>query len=151
MKRSTRILTLAAAFFVGLILYAGVMFAMAMVRDGMVSVRIQDHNDGVTFEFPLPGVVVEAGAALAPLVIPDEELREMRAEIGQWGELVLAMAEELEEMPDDALVDVHDGGEHVRVIKDGGDLRVIVDSDDVDVDVTVPARAMRRSLEHILG
>jgi hypothetical protein len=127
------------------------MFAMAIVRDGMVSVRIQDHDEGMTLSFPLPGVVVEAGAAVAPMVIPDEDLIEMRAEIGQWGDLVLAMAEELEELPDVTLVDVHDGDEHVRVVKDGGDLRVMVESDDVDVAVTIPARAMRRSLEHILG
>ena len=151
MKRSTRVLTLAAVIFVGIILYSSLMFAMAVVRDGMVSVRIEDHNEGLTLKFPLPGVVVEAGAAAAPFFIPDEELAEMRVEFGEWGDLVMALAEELEDMPDATLVDVHDGSEHVRVIKDGGDLRILVDADDVDVDITVPARAIRRSLNHILG
>jgi len=57
------------------------------------------------------------------------------------------LAEEIERCPQGVLVDVYIGDEHIRVVKGWRSFEVTVDSDDVDVKVSVPARLASRMLD----
>jgi hypothetical protein len=152
MRRVTRIGILSAVFVVGVIGYSSLLFAAALARDGLVTVRIEERHEDVTIHLPLPGVVLEAGAAMAPWVMGRDDMAEVRQQIGAWGPLVLAVMTGLEEMPDATLVEVVDGGDHVRITKRGGEIQVLVDdTDDTHVEVTVPARALRHCVEQLIG
>ena len=152
MRRSTRIMILSAVFVVGVIFYSTLLFAAALARDGVVTVRIEDPNESFSINLPLPGVIIEAGAAAAPWAMGRHEMDEMREQIGVWGPLVIAAVEGLEELPDVTLVEVVDGDDHVRISKVDGEIQILVDeSDGSHIEITVPVRALRRSVTHVIG
>lgn len=113
---------------------------------GVATVRVQDHNEGVNLYVPVPMALVDAAVTTSSFVVPDEEWLDMHVELGEWGPMFEAMLEELDELPDCTLVEVEDGETHVRITKQGGSLRVLVDDEDVHVKVSVPMRSARRTL-----
>jgi len=151
MRRSTRIATLCAVFVLGVIGYSSVLFAMALARDGMVTVRLEDRGEATRIQLPLPGVMVEAGAAAAPWAMGRDEMEDVRGHLEPWAPFLQALMEGVDEMPDGNVVEVYDDGDHVRISKLEGTIQILVDSDDTRVEVVVPTRTLSRSLEHLLG
>lgn len=122
--------------------------ATAVATTGTVTVSVHERGpDGVRLYIPVPALLLDAAVALAPLVIPAEELADVRREIAPYRDALEAFAKELEDMPPGVLVDVRDHGEHVRVTKTWRSFQVDVDSPDTDVHVTVPARMVSRVLD----
>ena len=118
-----------------------------------VSVR-EGGGSRAEVDLRLPAALVVAGIALAG----DDVRDRVRAEIGSeidlaaWGPAAAEIARQIETLPDATLVEVDDGGDHVRIAKEGDDLRVRVRSaNGDDVDVTVPAGVAADLLGHLAG
>ena len=118
---------------------------------GVATVRVQDRNEGVNLYVPVPMALVDAAVTTGSWVVPEEEWLDMEVEIGEWGPMVNAILEELDELPDCTLVEVEDGSTHVRVAKEGGTLKVLVDDDEVHVKIAVPMRSARRTLSKFVS
>ena len=118
---------------------------------GTVTVKVRENTpDGVDLFIPVPALLFDVVVFLAPLMMPDEALAEIREEIEPWQPALEAVAEELENCPSGVLVEVETGDEHVRVYKEWRSFHVDVESPEADVQVAVPARLMSRALD-ILG
>jgi hypothetical protein len=48
-------------------------------------------------------------------------------------------------------VDIVDGSDHVRVVKEGGSLLVEVHDSDVDLRVSIPTRSIRRTVGRLVS
>ncbi len=115
---------------------------------GTVTVQVHERGpDGVRLYIPVPALLIDAAVALAPLVIPADELAEARREIAPYRDGLEALAAELEGMPSGVLADVRSGGERVRITKTWRSFEIDVESDDADVHVAVPARLLSRALD----
>jgi hypothetical protein len=100
----------------------------------------------------LPAALVGVGVALAGDDVRDRLHAEIGSEIdlAAWGPAAAEIAHQLETLPDATLVEVRDGGDHVRIAKRGDDLRIRVRSaNGDDVDVTVPASVASDLLGHL--
>jgi hypothetical protein len=119
----------------------------AVQRVELVRIAVTEHggDDPVSFDVVVPGVLVAAGLALAPRVMPEDARSEVRDQLGEWGPLAAALADDLARRPDFTLVEVDDDGEHVEVLKRGRHLVVRVRSADADVDVQVPLSLATRA------
>lgn len=143
MRRGTKIFTILAATLAVMFLSSGLLLAGSIAINGMVTVRVNETQaDGTDVYVPVPAGLIYAGLAVMPLLAEDE-LAEMRAELGEWGPFLVAAAEAFEDCPDAVLVDVQDGDETVRIVKRGRSLDVLVDGRDGKVHVTVPAAMFR--------
>ncbi len=116
---------------------------------GVATVRVQDQNEGLNLYIPVPMALVDAAVTTSTLVIPEEELLDLHVELGDWGPMVHALLDELDRLPDCTLVEVVDGRTHVRVSKERGALKVLVDDEEVHVKVSVPMRSARRTLAKV--
>ncbi len=122
--------------------------AATVAATGTVTVRVHERGpDGVRLTIPLPALLFDAALGLAPLVIPEDELAEMRRQIAPYREGLEALAAELEKMPAGVLADIHSDGEHVRITKTWRSFEIDVESDDADVHVAMPARFLSRVLD----
>jgi hypothetical protein len=136
MRRGTRVLTALAGSLAVLVLGGGLLLAAT----GVASVRVQEKQpDGARIFVPIPAVVLYAGAALLPQMMPASERARVRAELGPRRQAIVAILEELERCPDGVLVDSQERGESVRIVKEGRSLTVRVRSAGSDVDVSLPA------------
>ena len=120
----------------------------AIAATGTVTVQVHERGpDGVRLYIPVPALLADVAVALAPLVIPADELAEMRREIAPYREGLEALAAELEDMPSGVLADITSGGEHVRVTKTWRSFEIDVESDDAEIHIAVPARLLSRALD----
>lgn len=118
---------------------------------GTVTVKVREKSpDGVDLFIPVPALLFDVVVFLAPLMMPDEALSEIREEIEPWQPALEAVAEEMENCPSGVLVEVHSGKEHVRVYKEWRSFHVDVDNPEADVQVAIPARLLSRALD-VLG
>ena len=124
-------------------------FGATVAATGTVTVRVAEHGpDGVNLWIPVPALLVDVAVMAVPLVMPDDALADARRELAPYRHQIRALAEALEEVPSGSvLVDVRDGNEHVRITKDWRNFEVTVESPDTDVQVSVPARLLSRSLD----
>ena len=147
--RGLIIFGLACALMVG---SAGVALAASVVSDGMIQIRVTEHTpDGVDLYIPVPAAVVNWALSLAPMVIPAEELAEIRREMAPFRDALGEVADEIENMPSTVLVKVETDHERVEVVKDGGSFDITVDSSDADVEVSVPAHLISRVVDLMAG
>lgn len=122
--------------------------ATAVAVTGTVTVSVQEKGpDGTRIYVPVPALLLDAAIALAPMIIPEEELAEARREIAPYRDGLEALASELENMPAGVLVEVEGPDEHVLITKTWRSFEISVESDDADVRVTVPARLVSRVLD----
>ncbi len=125
-------------------------FATAVAATGTVTVSVHERgDDGVRLYIPVPALLIDLAVFAAPLVMPDDALAEVRAEIEPFRDSLEAIAEELESCPPGLLVEVETPDEHVRVTKGWRSFEIEVDSEDADVRVAVPARLLSRMLDVI--
>jgi hypothetical protein len=122
--------------------------ATAVAVTGTVTVSVHEKGpDGTRIYVPVPALLLDAAVALAPMVIPDEDLAEARREIAPYRDSLAALAAELEDMPAGVLVEVESRDEHVLITKTWRSFEISVESADTDVQVSVPARLLSRVLD----
>ncbi len=144
-----KILTFVAAGFAVLILSWVVLIGAVYAWGGVMTVQVQDRDEGVNLYLPLPIAVVDAALITGGLMLPDERLLELDVDLGQWEPMLRSLVEALDDCPDVTLVEVQDGSEHVKVYKEHGVLKVEVDQDDVRIRVAVPTRAVERNAKRL--
>ncbi len=135
---------------IALILLMSPIFALAtaVAVTGTVTVEVHERGpDGTRIYVPVPALLLDAAVALAPMVIPEEELAEARREIAPYRDGLEALAKELEDMPAGVLVEVETDEEHVLITKSWRSFEISVESHDADVHVTVPSRLVSRVLD----
>jgi hypothetical protein len=141
-----RFFIIASAAFAVLILSWVALIGAVYAWGGVATVRVQDREEGVNLFVPVPMALVDAAVTTSSFVIPQEEWLNLDIEFGEWGPMIHAMLDELDNLPDCTLVEVEDGLTSVRVFKEGGSLKVLVDDEEVHVKVSVPVRSARRTL-----
>lgn len=108
---------------------------------GVMTVRV-DNPNGPDLSIPVPMAVVDAALATGELVLDD-----IHMEFGEWGPMLREILEVIDDCPDVTFVEVEDHGDHVRVAKEGGYLRVEVTEHGrhgVNVQVSLPTRSIAR-------
>lgn len=136
------LLVLGSAFglcILGWVLLVGAVYAWG----GVMMVRI-DNPSGPDLSIPVPMAVVDVALATGELVFEDIHLN-----LGEYGPMLREILEVIDDCPDVTFVEVEDGGDHVRVAKEGGTLRIVVEEhgrDGVSVTVSLPMRSIGRLL-----
>lgn len=104
---------------------------------GVVSVHVAEKGRyGERVFVFLPAGLVNAALAIAPLASVDFEVHDPA--VHEWLPAVQAVLTELEHYEDAVLLEVDDGGETFRLVREDGNLRLFVDSHDATVRVTIP-------------
>jgi hypothetical protein len=142
MSKIAKILLILAAAWAVLLLGSGLLLAGTVLHSGLVRVAV-DQPD-TCFDIAVPAALVHVGLATLPLVLEDEVLADVRADLGDFGPAAAAALRAIEDAPDAVLVEVEDHGEHVRVAKEGRNLEVYVQGADGTVEVTLPAGLLGR-------
>jgi hypothetical protein len=120
----------------------------AFISAGTVYVSVQEKgSDGFSISIPVP--VNLASTALS--FIPEEELEDIRAEIGPWMPVVEVVLEELARCPDGPLVEVENDRETVTIVKRGGKIIIDVDNRHDKVHVSVPIRGVEKLVRQLGG
>jgi hypothetical protein len=86
-------------------------------------------------------VHVWAPAAIVPIalhVVPNDQIGHVTEQMGPWLPTLRALTKELKKYPEAEFVDVHDGGNKVRVRMHGGKLTIDVDEPGEQVHVACP-------------
>ena len=134
---------------IGVILAAIPMSLMAVVAGtGVVVVDVKEGG-GPRIIVPVPLLLVEAAARIAP-----DHARHVRLDRhieAAHVDAAIAALDALAGAPDCDLVQVEDGDTHVRVSKRGDVIEVRVDGPDEDVTATVPLELARRAVEQARG
>ena len=152
--RTRRILIVSAAAVAFLILGWATIIGLLLTVGGVATVQLHERSEGVSFYLPVPMAVVSATASTAGFLAPmhTEDLIEIDGDLNldEWEPFVDALFEGLEECPDVTFVEVHDRGDHVRVAKDGGKIRVEVRDPDLSLKISVPIRPVRRTVTALM-
>ena len=123
-------------FLIGLVLY----------QTGIIIVDVQEKGpSGYHLYIPVPVALLHAGL----LIVPKEELREVRQEIGQRKALIMGVCEQIYQCPDGSYLEYRSQHEQVTVKKEDGDLVVFVDSGQEKVRVEVPVFAVRNLMAQV--
>jgi hypothetical protein len=140
-----KLFLIVAGFFAVIILGSGLLLAGTIAVGGLVTVKVEEQRaDGTNLYIPVPAAFLDLGLML----VPDEELDEMRAnlrrDLGDWGPAVAASLDAFADCPDGVIVDAQDGAETVRIEKRGRSFLVHVNDGQTEVKVSVPARFVGR-------
>ncbi len=128
----------------GLLLFT--LAGAAFISAGTVYISVQEKgSDGFNITIPVPVNL----ASIALSFIPEEDLDEIRAEIGPWMPVIEVVLEELARCPDGPLVEVEGAHETVTIAKRGGKLVIDVDSRGEIVHVSVPIRGVEKLIRQL--
>lgn len=146
--------------------------ATVWATGGLITVSVDEGPDGVRLFVPVPFAVVDAAVAAVPAIAGHHHAQagfghgwgrgwghgwghgdlDAGFDLGEYEPMVRGMLDVLAGLPDDVtLVEVVDGGEHVLVRMEDGDLRIHVDDGDVRVRVSMPARSVARTVSRLLS
>ncbi len=134
------------AIFLAAVLTGGATLASmaAWVATGGMAVCDVDTSD-VKIKVPVPTRLADLGLVVARFAIPDEDLRDIRAEAGQYRPLIEGVLHSLADLPEGTtLVSVRTDHEDVLIAREGNDFVVDVLADDTDVRITFPAKSFHR-------
>lgn len=152
--RTRRILIVTAAAFAFLVLGWATIIGAVLAAGGVATVQLHERTDGVRFFLPVPMALVTATASTAGFLSPVHagDLIEIDGDLDldEWEPFVDAIFEGLEDCPDVTFVEVQDHGDHVRVAKKGGKIRVEVRDPDISLNISVPIRPIRRTVSSLL-
>jgi hypothetical protein len=166
MSRSGKILAVVVGSLAVLLLGSTMLVAWTVATRGVVRIAVDDHEEGMRFDVPLPAALFEAGIGLMPLLArhhrhhgefggpggpgdPGDHCRGFhghRFDAEDYGPAVAAFLEGVADAPDATLVEVEDGPDHVRIVKEGRDIGVYVESPDADVHISMPAHLLHRTV-----
>ncbi len=152
--RIRRILIVTAAAFAFLVLGWATIIGAVLTAGGVATVQLHERSEGIRFFLPVPMAVVSATAATAGFISPvhADDLVEIDGDfdLAEWEPFVDALFEGLEDCPDVTFVEVQDHGDHVKVAKRGGKIRVEVRDPDISLNISVPIRPIRRTVTALL-
>lgn len=159
MSRATKIAAVLVGIALVLVMGTGILVAGTVVTSGLMTISIHEAGpDGLDLYIPLPAGLVEASLAVAPVVLRtvgdhhmDAELEHIRAELDEILPALEAVLDELAEMPDAVLVEVESDREYVRVSKDGGSMRILVEEGGDRIAVVIPVSVFRSLGGFLLG
>jgi hypothetical protein len=118
----------------GLVLVGGLAY-----NAGAVHISVHEKRPGGdSIRLIIPAVVVPAAMAL----VPDKVLRDLPPEARSNLPALRIAAEELKNLPDGPLVEVHDPGEDVVIGLQDDTLTIDVDSDSDEVHLRIPLGAV---------
>lgn len=115
---------------------------------GVMTVRV-DNPNGPDLAIPVPMAVVDAALTTGELALENVHL-----DIGEYGPMLAAMMEVIDDCPDVTFVEVEDRGDYVRVAKEGRYLKVEVrehGSHGVNVKVSLPTRFASRTVSRLVS
>jgi hypothetical protein len=150
MSTGKRVLVVAVAGLTVIVL-GWVLLIGAVLASGGVAIVSIDERSGARFSVPVPLAVVDAALIASGPVIDLGTHLDAELDLGQWGPFVEEILTVLDECPDAVLVEVEDGEDHVYVAKEGRTLRVEVSDSDIGVKVTVPTRAVHRTVSRLFS
>jgi len=136
---------LALTLFTGLSMSAATVVSAAafLVTGGVALCRVETPEVNLTLPFPTH--LADLGLLIARVAMPEEELADVRQEVEPYIPMIDGVLRELADVPNGTvLVAVSSPDETVVVDRRGGRFRVDVDSRDVDVHVSIPARSVKR-------
>ncbi|MFQ5350086.1 MAG: hypothetical protein ACE5EG_06565 [Thermoanaerobaculia bacterium] len=152
--RTRRFLIVAAAAVTFLVLGWATIIGVLLTVGGVATVQLHERSEDLRIFLPVPMAVVSASAATAGFLSPlhGDDLLEIHGDLdlGEWEPFVDAIFEGLEECPDVTFVEVEDHGDHVRVAKRNGKIRVEVRDPDISLEIAVPIRSMRRTVTALM-
>jgi len=123
-------------FVIGLVLY----------QTGIIMVEVQEKGpSGYHLYVPVPVALLHAGL----LIVPKEEMRQVRQEVGERKALIMGVCEEIDQCPNGSYLEYRSQDEQVTVKKEDGDLIVLVDSGQEKVRVEVPVFAVRNLMAQV--
>jgi hypothetical protein len=140
--RWSRILLAAVCLCTVMFLSAGVLFASAVARSGMVYFTLHEQG-GSNVDVAVPAALVHLGIAALPSLAGADVWDDVRTDLGDMRPAAAAVLQALDEAPDAVLVDVQNGRERVRVSKEGQNLRVHVEGPDGVFSIALPAGVLR--------
>jgi len=110
-------------------------------HEGVIRVEVDEHRDGGSHvHFWVPATLV----ATSLHFVPQEILRSTARDMRPYLPVLREISKELEKYPNEELVDVTDGEDHVRIAMTSGKIQIDAVSHEGDVvHVTVPARVLR--------
>ena len=137
---------------VAVLLIGGSLFIAAapLWGGGMVHVAVRGE-DVPNLSLRAPWVVVDSAATLAEWTAPLQLTRRHERQLEAWQPFLNALIDELAECPDATVVAVEDGRDRVLIRKAGRNFEIYVYSATAEVEVSVPARSLRRTLRHVLS
>jgi len=103
--------------------------------------------DGPRIIVPVPLFVARAALAFAP----DEATHIEIPELDDYADVAEQIVDELLDATDGVLVEVHDGDEHVLIMKVGDEIEIDVDGDEEQVSVRLPLTVVADILESYDG
>lgn len=130
--------------FVQFLLLAG----LVLYETGIILVEVQEKDPaGYHFYVPVPVILLHAGL----LVVPKDQMREVRQQVAQRRELIMGVCEQIDGSPDGSYLEYSSPDDNVSVKKEDGDLIVLVDSRTEKVRVEVPVFAVRNLVAQMTG
>lgn len=134
-----------------LVVGSGTLLAASIARSGMVTVKIHETGPhGVKHLYvPVPAALVDLSLDVVPMLAGKDVFGEIRSDLGDMGPAMAAALTELEDAPDAVLVDIQDGHENVRIVKEGDSLEIRVDGPDGQVEISLPASLLGRIAREI--
>jgi hypothetical protein len=152
--RIRRVLIVSAAAVAFLVLGWATIIGLLLTVGGVATVQLHERSEGIRLFLPVPMAVVSATAATAGFLSPmhGDELVEIHGDLNleEWEPFVDALFAGLEDCPDVTFVEVEDHGDHVKVAKRGGKIRVEVRDPDLSLNVSVPIRPVRRTVSALM-
>ena len=152
--RTRRILIVSAAAVAFVVLGWTTIIGLTLTAGGIATVQLHERSEGIRLFLPVPMAVVSATAATAGFLSPVHagDLVEIDGDfdLGEWEPFVDAIFGGLEDCPDVTFVEVLDHGDHVRVAKQGGKIRIEVRDPDISLNIAVPIRPIRRTVSSLL-
>ncbi len=154
MSRGKRFLTvvgaLAGVVVLGWVLLIGAVYAWG----GVVTVQVRDAEEGLNLYLPVPVALVDVAVVTGRQVVGREEIDkflEIHAQVGDWQPVLRDLLEALDDCPDATLVEVEDGTTLVRVVKEGRALKIEVTDPDISIRVSLPTRALKRTVGRLIA
>jgi hypothetical protein len=150
MKSTTRrVLVVIAASLTVVVVGWIALIGSVLAWGGVATVKFAERN-GPRVSVPIPMAIVDVAMASSELLLDPEDL-DLDVDLGEWTPLVNEVLATLDECPDAVLVEVRDRGEHVRIEKSGRYLLVSVSDDDIDLEVRIPTRSIRRTVTRLVS
>ena len=112
-----------------------------LFQEGVIRVDVDEHRDGGSHvHFWVPATVVSTGLHF----VPQEKLQSTARDVRPYLPVLREISKELEKYPNAELVDVANGGDHLRIAMTHGKVQIDAVSHEGDVvHVSVPTRVLR--------
>ena len=124
--------------------------AAYLYTGGIAAVDVE--TEGVDVFVPVPLRLADVALGVAEWAAPDLELSATeREQLEEFGPLIDEILDAVGSLPEGELVRVQDGDQLVRIQQRNGHLRVLVDSPDARVKVSVPQRGAKRVTKRALA